>query len=311
MVVFEDLSVSTFNPNGRQLRQLHALTMAHRRRCALLSAHLDSSASPIKPAQQHGVVPADAASFASGLVAGLVGGAAAAAVALRVGGKQQPQETGAMAPIPQASAETFGVPMGPDGEMYQVPVSMPRVGQSTGAYEYTRAMLDDGIHNTRTLGHSTMLEETFAERFEHKYGILYANGTATLHGALLGCGVGVGDEVIVPSFTPFPTGAAVLYCNAVPVVVDVDPDTWTMDPVAVAAAITPRTKAIIPVMINGHPAHIDELMALAKEHDLAVIEDCAQCYLVRTERYIQLGRGFCAIFSIEKRRFAKTGSGRT
>eukprot|EP01046_Picozoa_sp_COSAG06_P081427 COSAG06_NODE_28589_length_571_cov_2.050847_1_plen_122_part_10 len=99
-----------FNPNGRQL---HALTMAHRRRCALLSAHLDSSASPIKPAQQHGVVPADAASFASGLFAGLVGGAAAAAVALRVG-KQQPQETGAMAPIPQASAETFGVPMGPD-----------------------------------------------------------------------------------------------------------------------------------------------------------------------------------------------------
>ena len=149
--------------------------------------------------------------------------------------------------IPQASRETFGVPLGPDGEIHQTPVSMPRVGQSIGAYSYTRAMLDDGIHNTRTLGHSTKLEETFAERFGHKYGILYANGTATLHGALLGCGVGVGDEVIVPSFTPFPTGAAVLYCNAVPVVVDVDPDTWTLDPDAVAEAITPRTKAIIPV----------------------------------------------------------------
>jgi dTDP-4-amino-4,6-dideoxygalactose transaminase len=104
------------------------------------------------------------------------------------------------------------------------------VGQSRGAFEYTRAILDDGFHNTRTLGHSTKLEEVFAERFEHKYGILYANGTATLHGALLGAGVGVGDEVIVPAFTPFPTASAVLYANAVPVIVDVDPETWTMDP---------------------------------------------------------------------------------
>jgi hypothetical protein len=179
--------------------------------------------------------------------------------------------------IPVNSAESFPVPMGPDGAEYMVPRSMPRVGQSRGAFDYTRAILDDGFHNTRTLGHSSQLEERFAERFEHKYGILYANGTATLHGALLGCGIGTGDEVLVPSFTPFPTAAAVLYCNAIPVIIDVDPDTWTMDPAAAAAAITPRTKAMIPVMINGNPCHMDELLALANQVLTAslVWSDCA------------------------------------
>ena len=244
-----------------------------RRRTAVLGAHLQAATPE----------PSSGASFLGGLIVG--GGAVAAAALLRKKRGAEADEPSSQvldaiaAPIPQPSAETFGVPVGPDGEIYQCPRSLPRVGQSEGAFRYTRAMLDDGIHNTRTLGHSTQLEEAFAERFGHKYGILYANGTATLHGALLGCGVGVGDEVICPAFTPFPTGAAVLYCNAVPVVVDVDPDTWTMCPKAVERAITPRTKALIPVMINGHPAHMDELMAIAAKHDLRVIEDCAQCYL--------------------------------
>ena len=227
----------------------------YQRRCAVLRAHIHASPEDddVHGRKRGVVTPAEAASFASGVVTGLIGGAAAAAVYTRFSRSQQRQHIGLEhevpqdGTIPQPSTETFGVPMGPAGEIHQTPVSIPRVGQSAGAYSYTRAMLDDGIHNTRTLGHSTKLEESFSARFGHKYGILYANGTATLHGALLGCGVGVGDEVIVPSFTPFPTGAAVLYCNAVPVVVDVDPDTWTIDPSAVAAAITPRTKAIIPV----------------------------------------------------------------
>ena len=228
--------------------------MPYQRRCAVLRVHIHASTEDddVHGKKRGVVTPAEAASFASGVVAGLIGGAAAAAVYTRFSHSQQRQHIGLEqvlhgGTIPQPSTETFGVPMGPTGEIHQTPVSIPRVGQSAGAYSYTRAMLDDGIHNTRTLGHSTKLEERFSARFGHKYGILYANGTATLHGALLGCGVGVGDEVIVPSFTPFPTGAAVLYCNAVPVVVDVHPDTWTIDPSAVAAAITPRTKAIIPV----------------------------------------------------------------
>ena len=167
--------------------------LRHQRRCTLLTAHVAPTAD-------------GAASFASGLVSGLVLGGGVAAVALLNRQKTQPaaQSGGLGAPIPQPSSETFGVPMGPDQEIYQCPVSLPRVGQSQGAFEYTRAMLDDGIHNTRTLGHSSKLEEGFCARFNHKYGILYANGTATLHGALLGAGVGIGDEVIVPSFTPFP-----------------------------------------------------------------------------------------------------------
>ena len=274
-----------------------------RRRTAVLGAHLQAATPE----------PSSGASFLGGLIVG--GGAVAAAALLRKKRGAEADEPSSQvldaiaAPIPQPSAETFGVPVGPDGEIYQCPRSLPRVGQSEGAFRYTRAMLDDGIHNTRTLGHSTQLEEAFAERFGHKYGILYANGTATLHGALLGCGVGVGDEVICPAFTPFPTGAAVLYCNAVPVVVDVDPDTWTMCPKAVERAITPRTKALIPVMINGHPAHMDELMAIAAKHDLRVIEDCAQCYLAYYKGQVVGSFGDFASWSFQGSKHVTCGDG--
>jgi perosamine synthetase len=90
---------------------------------------------------------------------------------------------------------------------------------------------------------------------------------------------GVGDEVIVPSFTVFTTPAAVLHCNAVPVIVDVDPATRTIDVNAIREHVTTRTRAIIPVSICGLSPDYDPIMEIAKEHNLIVIEDNAQCFL--------------------------------
>ncbi len=118
-------------------------------------------------------------------------------------------------------------------------------------------------------------DRLFAEYTGVKYAISAANGTVTLQLALEALGVGVGDEVIVPGLTWQATAAAVIDVNAVPVLVDVLEDTWCIDPAAVEEAITPRTKAIIPVHLYGSFADMDAIMGIARRHDLYVIEDCA------------------------------------
>lgn len=104
------------------------------------------------------------------------------------------------------------------------------------------------------------------------------SGTSALHLALLAAGVGPGDEVITVSMTFVATTAAVLYTGAKPVFVDADPVTWTMDPALIEAAITPRTKAILPVHLHGLMADMDPIMAIARRHGLVVIEDAAQAH---------------------------------
>lgn len=108
-----------------------------------------------------------------------------------------------------------------------------------------------------------------------KYALSAANGTVTLQLALEACGIGLGDEVILPGLTWQATAATVLDINAIPVLVDVIEDTWCIDPEEVRKAITPRTKAIIPVHLYGSFADMDEIMKIAKEHQLFVIEDSA------------------------------------
>jgi L-glutamine:2-deoxy-scyllo-inosose/3-amino-2,3-dideoxy-scyllo-inosose aminotransferase len=117
--------------------------------------------------------------------------------------------------------------------------------------------------------------EAFAKFTGTKYALSIANGTATLQLALEACGIGYGDEVIVPGLTWQATAAAALDLNAVPVLVDVTEDTWCLDPAQVEEAITPRTKAIIPVHLYGCFADMDAIMAVARKHNLKVIEDCA------------------------------------
>ena len=117
--------------------------------------------------------------------------------------------------------------------------------------------------------------KAFAKFIGAEYAISAANGTVTLQLALEACGVGLGDEVIVPGLTWQATAGAVLDVNAVPVFVDVSRDNWCIDPAEVKKAITPRTKAIIPVHLYGCFAKMDAIMVIAQKHNLRVIEDCA------------------------------------
>jgi len=170
-------------------------------------------------------------------------------------------------------------------------------------------VLDFGFHNAHSVGITARLEREFAQRFGQKYGIAHCNGTATMQSALMAAGVGVGDEVIVPTFTVFSTPAAVLHCNAIPVIVDVEPDTWTISIEAIRAHLTPRTKAIIPVAICGLPADMEAIMALAAEHNLVVIEDNAQCVLGYCKGRVAGSMGHFASFSFQSSKTITCGDG--
>lgn len=143
--------------------------------------------------------------------------------------------------------------------------------------------------------------EAFEREFASAHGAAEAialnTGTSALHLALLAAGVGPGDEVIVPAMTFTATAAAVAYTGATPVFVDVDPETFTMDPAKVEAKITERTKAIMPVHLYGQAADMESLGRIARKHDLVLIEDAAQAHLAEFEGRKVGGIGQVAGFS--------------
>ena len=124
----------------------------------------------------------------------------------------------------------------------------------------------------------TAFERDFAAFCTSKEAIGVNSGTSALHLSLLAAGVEPGDEVITVPFTFVATVAAIEYAGARPVLVDVEPEFLTMDPAKLEAAITPRTKAIIPVHLFGQPADMDPIMAIARKHGLVVIEDACQAH---------------------------------
>src|SRR5271156_5998285 len=121
-------------------------------------------------------------------------------------------------------------------------------------------------------------EREFAEYCGAKHCIGVGNGLEALHLILRAYGIGEGDEVIVPSNTYIATWLAVSYTGAKPVPVEPDAKTFNIDPARIAAAITPRTKAIMPVHLYGQPADMDPILEIAKKHRLIVIEDAAQAH---------------------------------
>lgn len=121
-------------------------------------------------------------------------------------------------------------------------------------------------------------EQAFADYHGVKHAIFMVNGTVTLQAALIACGVGPGDEVIVPALTWIATATAVHYIGAIPVFVDVDSETLCLDTNKISQAITEKTKAIIPVHLHGSMVDMDRLVDIGKQHDLKIIEDCAQVH---------------------------------
>lgn len=122
------------------------------------------------------------------------------------------------------------------------------------------------------------LEQEVAAYHGVKHAVGVASGTDALHLALIAAGVGRGDEVITTPFTFIATAEAVSYVGAVPVFVDIEPDTFNIDPEHIEKKITKKTKAVIPVHLYGHPAEMDRIMKIAKKYNLRVIEDCAQSF---------------------------------
>jgi dTDP-4-amino-4,6-dideoxygalactose transaminase len=161
-------------------------------------------------------------------------------------------------------------------------------------------------------------EDEFAAFCGAKYALTCVNGSVALRLALIACGVRPGDEVIIPPYTFIATSTIVLEANCVPVFVDIDPDTYNLDPEKIEAAINKRTKAIIPVHFAGQACEMDKIMAIAKKHNLKVIEDAchghaaeykgkklgsigdAGCFSFQSSKNLTCGEGGMVITNDEK-----------
>jgi dTDP-4-amino-4,6-dideoxygalactose transaminase len=138
-----------------------------------------------------------------------------------------------------------------------------------GAIESTQFILGPNV---------TAFEQETATYLGAPYAVSCASGTDALHLAILAAGIGPGDEVITSPFTFIATAEAICYAGAIPVFVDIDPGTFTIDPALIEAAVTPRTKAVIPVHLFGQPADMTAVIAICEKHGLLLIEDCAQSF---------------------------------
>jgi len=121
-------------------------------------------------------------------------------------------------------------------------------------------------------------EEAFASYIGTKYAIATNSGTATLHVALLASGIGEGDEVITSPFSFIATANAILFCGAKPIFVDIDEDTFNINPNLIRQKITPKTKAILPVHLYGQPCDMKEIINICDEHNLILLEDACQAH---------------------------------
>ncbi len=153
------------------------------------------------------------------------------------------------------------------------------------------------------------LARKFAKLQGGGYAVPMANGTVTMEVACRAAGIGWGDEVIVPAYTFQATAAAPMAAGAIPVIVDVDPNTYCLDPKAVEKAITPKTKAIIPVHLGHQMADMDAIMALAEKHNLIVIEDCAHAHGAKWNGQGAGTIGHFGSFSMQSSKILTTGEG--
>jgi perosamine synthetase len=187
----------------------------------------------------------------------------------------------------------------------QVPLSRPDVGPREE--EYVLAALRSGILGLGPF--ARRFESEFAAFCGSAHAITVSSGTAGLHLLVRAAGIGPGDEVITAPISFVASANVMLYERAKPVFADVDPETFVLDPAAVEAAITPRTRAILPVHVFGYPCDMEALGAIAEKHSLTIIEDaCESVGSVRSGRRIG-GHGNPAVFAFYPNKQMTTGEG--
>ena len=190
--------------------------------------------------------------------------------------------------------------------MWKIPVSSVDVAGLEEEY------VVDAIRSTwvsSTGKYVDRFEQEFSEICNTKMTVACANGTTAMHLALLGLKLEPGDEVIVPSMTFIASANAIRYCGAEPVFVDVDPNTWCLDPRAVEAAVTPRTKGIMAVHLMGHPADMDALNRLAAIYGLWVLEDAAEAHFAKYKGRMVGSLGTMGTFSFYGNKIITSGEG--
>lgn len=188
----------------------------------------------------------------------------------------------------------------------RLPVTEPLFGEKELEY-VTECVVSGWVSSAGKF--VTRFEEMFAEFCETKYAVSTSNGTTALHLAMLALDIGPGDEVIVPSLTFVATANAVSYVGAKPVFVDSDPQTWNIDPDQIEQAISPKTKAVVPVHLYGHPANMDPILDIAKEYNLAVIEDAAEAHGALYKGKCVGSIGDIGVFSFYGNKIITTGEG--
>ncbi|HLZ02772.1 MAG TPA: DegT/DnrJ/EryC1/StrS family aminotransferase [Bradyrhizobium sp.] len=186
------------------------------------------------------------------------------------------------------------------------PISKPSIGARER--ELVLDALDSGW--VSSIGkYIDEFEQGFARYCGTEYALTASNGTTGLHLVLAALGIGAGDEVIIPDLTFVATANAVAYTGATPVLADVDPDTLCLDPASVAAKLSPRTRAIMPVHLYGHPADMDALRDIAERSGIAVIEDAAEAHGAEYKGRRVGGLATCGVFSFYGNKVITTGEG--
>ncbi len=189
----------------------------------------------------------------------------------------------------------------------RVPVCEPSLG------ERELANAQDAILSGWISGYKGKYIDEFERRFaaycDARYGIVTTSCATAMLLTLESLGIGKGDEVITTDFTMIATLSAIIHAKARPVVVDVEPDTWCIDPELIEAKVTPRTKAIMPVPIYGHPTDMTRILEIAGKHGLLVIEDAAEAIGSEQDGYRSGARGDAACFSFYINKTISTGEG--
>ena len=218
--------------------------------------------------------------------------------------------------LPAAAASSFSVPPKPAGQLALLggqPVrhkpfpSWPLI--QSNDEEQWKQVLKTGKWGRLNGNYAKKFEETWAGMLGARYCLATMNGTNALLTSLNALDIGPGDEVIVPPYTFVATVNVVLSQHALPVFVDTDPETFQIDAEKIKAAITPRTKCLLPVHVGGAPANMDKILAIAREHKLAVVEDACQAHLAEWRQHKLSTLGDLGCFSFQASKNLNSGEG--